>query len=65
MARLDERAIVPDPLTAVNDYETESLYIVYDRPEAGFSSATAELLRAGFIAWVNSANFLKLFGQES
>ena len=34
-ARIDQRAIVPDPLTSVNDYETLSFYFVIDRPEVG------------------------------
>jgi hypothetical protein len=65
MARIDQRAIVPDPLTAVNDYETLSFYIVVDRPEVGFSSTTVDQLIAGLKTWLDSTAIGKLYGQES
>lgn len=65
MARLDQRAIVPDPLTAVNDYETLSVYAVIDRPEAGFSSAQVDQLVAGFKTWLDTTMVGKLYGQET
>jgi hypothetical protein len=65
MARLDQRAIVADPLTAVNDYETLSFYVVIDRPEAGFSMVQVEQLIAGFKTWLDNTAIDKLFGQES
>lgn len=65
MARIDQRAIVPDPLTAVNDYETLSFYGVIDRPEAGFSSTQSEQLITGFKTWLDSTVMGKLFGRES
>jgi hypothetical protein len=65
MARIDQKAIVPDPLTAVNDYETLSSYLVIDRPLAGFSSAQVEQLIAGLKTWLDSTVIGKLYGQES
>lgn len=65
MARIDQRAIVPDPLTAVNDYETLSYYVVIDRPEAGFTMVQVEQLVAGFNAYLTNATVDKLYGQES
>jgi hypothetical protein len=65
MARSDQRAIVPDPLTSVNDYETMSFYCVIDRPEAGFSVTQVEQLVAGFQAWLTTSVVDKLYGQES
>lgn len=65
MVRIDQRAIVPDPLTAVNDYETLSFYFVVDRPEVGFTAAQQDQLRAGLTAWFNTAASDKIFGQES
>lgn len=65
MARLDQRAVVPDPLTAVNDYETLSFYVVVDRPLAGFSSTQVDQLITGFKTWLDSTAIGKLFGQES
>lgn len=65
MARLDQKAIVPDPLTAVNDYETLSFYCVIDRPEAGFSSAQSEQLITGVKTWLTSTVMGQLYGRES
>jgi hypothetical protein len=65
MARLDQRAIVADPLTAVNDYETLSFYCVVDRPSYGFTQTQLEQLVTGFQAWLNTAAVDRLFGQES
>lgn len=65
MARIDQKAIVPDPLTAVNDYETLSFYFVIDRPTAGFSSTQTDQLIAGLKTWLDSTAVGKLYGQES
>lgn len=65
MARIDQLAIVPDPLTSVNDYETLSFYVVVDRPEVGFSSTQVEQLVAGLKTWLDSTIIGKLYGQES
>lgn len=65
LARLDQKAIVPDPLTAVNDYETLSVYLVIDRPLAGFTMAQVEQLIAGFNTWMGTATVDKLYGLES
>lgn len=65
MARIDQRAIVPDPLTSVNDYETLFFYVVLDRPEVGFSSVQVEQLIAGLKTWLDSTAIGRLYGQES
>lgn len=65
MARIDQKAIVPDPLTSVNDYETLSVYLVIDRPLAGFSSTQVDQLITGFKSWLDSTAVGKLYGQES
>lgn len=65
MARIDQRAIVPDPLTTVNDYETLSVYLVIDRPLAGFSSTQVDQLITGFKTWLDTTAVGKLYGQES
>jgi len=64
-ARIDQLAVVPDPLTAVNDYETLTFYCVIDRPEVGFSSTQVDQLIAGFKAWLDTTMVGKLYGQES
>lgn len=65
MVRIDQRAIVADPLTAVNDYETLTYYLVIDRPSYGFTMTQVEQLVAGLNAWVTTGNVDKLFGVES
>jgi len=65
MMRVDQRAIVPDPLTAVNDYETLGVYLVIDRPEVGFTQTQVEQLIAGIETWLDSTSIGKLYGQES
>lgn len=65
LARLDQRAVVADPLTAVNDYETLSFYVVIDRPNYGFTMTQVEQLIAGFKTWLDNTAIDKLFGQES
>lgn len=65
MVRLDQRAVVADPLTAENDYQVLSQYYVIDRPEVGFTDTQVDQHRAGLTAWLTTANVGKLFGQES
>jgi len=65
MARIEQRAIVADPLTAENDYETLAFYAVIDRPEVGFTTAQIEQLVTGFKTWLDTTMVDKLIGQES
>jgi hypothetical protein len=65
MVRVDQRAIVADPLTSVNDYETLSFYFVIDRPNVGFSATEVNYLVAGLEGWLDSTAVGKLFGNES
>lgn len=65
MARFEQRLIVPDPLTSVNDWETLSTYHVIDRPEVGFSVAQIQQQIAGFQVWHDATSIAKLVGQES
>lgn len=65
MIRIDNKAVVPDPLTAVNDYETLSVYLVIDRPLAGFSSTQVNDLIVGFKTWLDATAVGKIYGQES
>jgi hypothetical protein len=60
-----QRKIVPDPLTAVNDYETLSESVQIDRPDAGYSSAEVDAQWAGFKTWFDSTMMGKIFGRES
>lgn len=65
MARIDQRAVVADPLTAVNDYETLSFYFVIDRPIYGFSQTQVDQLIAGLKTWLDTTASGKMFGTES
>lgn len=65
MVRIDNRAVVPDPLTSVNDYENLGVYLVVDRPEVGFSATQVDNLVQGFKAWLTTANVTALYGQQS
>lgn len=65
LAKFEERAIVPDPLTSVNDYENASIQIVIDRPLAGFSQTRIDQLVAGVKAWLTSTVVGQLYGRES
>lgn len=65
MARIEQRAVVPDPLTAVNDYETLAVYVVVDRPEVGFTAAQVDLVVQGFKTWLTTGIVTALYGQQS
>lgn len=65
MARVEQREIVPDPLTAVNDYETLAVYVVVDRPEVGFTATQVDQLVTGFKTWLTTGIVTALFGQQS
>lgn len=60
-----QRAIVPDPLTSINDYETVGVSIQIDRPEAGFTVAQIDQMVQGFKTWLDTAMVTKLYGLES
>jgi hypothetical protein len=65
MARLDQLAIVPDPLTSVNDFETLSFWVVFDRPAAGFTQTQCEQIAAGLKTWLDNTAIGRLVGTES
>lgn len=65
MAKITQRAVVADPLTNVNDYETLGFHVVIDRPSYGFSQTQVEQLVTGFKTWLDNTMVGKLFGQES
>ncbi len=60
-----QRAVVADPLTAVNDFETVDISIQIDRPEVGFSSAQIDAMCVGFKTWLDTTMVGKLYGRES
>jgi hypothetical protein len=65
MMRIDQRAIVENPLTSASDYDFLAYYGVLDRPEYGFSLTTIEYHVAAFNAWLTTATVGKIVGGES
>jgi hypothetical protein len=63
--RVDYRVVAPDPLTAVNAYQSVAVYTVIDRPLVGFSVEQIQLLMAGHVARLDDAHVEKLVGQQS
>jgi hypothetical protein len=65
MVRIDQKAIVTNPLDSTNDYDTLSFYTVIDRPAFGFTTAQVEQLIAGLKTWLDNTAIDKLLGSES
>lgn len=65
MVRIDKNAVVPDPITQVNDTETLGVYLVIDRPEQGFTVSEVDAVIQGLKAWLTTAAVTALYGQES
>jgi hypothetical protein len=65
MVRFTQRKVVPDPLTAVNDFEDCPIQLVIDRPQSGFSATEIDQLWAGFKTWLDTAQMTKLVEQQS
>jgi hypothetical protein len=63
--RLDIKAVVSNPLDSTNDYDTNTVYIVNDRPQFGFSEADIEHHVTAVTAMMTSAYIAKLHGGES
>lgn len=64
MVRIDQRVVAADPLTSINEYKELGIYMVFDEPEFGFSDATIDLTAAGLLAWLTSANRLKVLANQ-
>lgn len=65
MARIDERKVAADPITAENDYVNCGVYIVIDEPEYGFSDSEIAYLVSGLTDWLASGtNVAKLLAGE-
>lgn len=67
--RLDYRKIAPDPLMpATNVPYNMGVYLVVDRPPAGFTNAEAKFVVDGYIAYLTASSgaiITKLLGGES
>jgi hypothetical protein len=66
VSRLDQKKVVADPLTAVNDYQTFSTYTVEERPSFGFTSTEIKNQLTGFNTWTGTSGTQdKLLNKES
>jgi len=65
LVRIDQRAVVADPLTADNDYQVLTTYMVIERPEYGFTATDVNYQVAALEGWIDSTSVGKLFGLES
>lgn len=66
MARIDQRAIIADPLNSEKfDYDVLSYYSVIDRPDYGFTLTQVQQLITGYKTWLTDAMVEALFGQQS
>jgi hypothetical protein len=60
-----QRKIVPDALTSENDYETSSISVQIDRPEAGYTATELDHMWAGMKTYLTTALLTQIVGQES
>ena len=65
LAAFTQKAVVADPLTAVNDYDTVTAQFTIDRPEFGFTTTQIDQLVTGFKTWLSSGLLAQMLGGES
>lgn len=66
LAGLEQKKVVADPLTSVNDYQTFTTRLVEERPTFGFTSTEIKNQVSGFVTWLNlSATQDKFLNKES
>lgn len=66
MARVDQKVVAADPLTAENSYQTAGVYLVVDEPEFGFTDTDLGYLVSALTAWLAAGtNTAKLLGAET
>lgn len=65
MARITQRVVAADPLTALNEYKEASVYVCVDEPEYGFSDTDLGYVTSALAAWLAAGtNTAKLLGSE-
>lgn len=64
LVQFNQKKVVADPLTAVNDYENLLWSVMLDRPEVGFTSTETDQQWAGFKTWFDTTMVGKIFGRE-
>lgn len=66
MVRLDANKVAADPLTSANNrVYSQSCYVVFDKPVAGYSNLEARLMILALTAWLSAANIDKVLGGET
>lgn len=68
IVRIDTTKISPDPLTDVKMKLSSSVYVLVDRPVAGFTAAELKDTLNGLTTWLTSSsnsNLLKVLGGEA
>lgn len=64
MARIDNRVVAADPLTSVNEWKNLGVYLVIDEPEYGFDDQDIDYVVQALLAWLTSANVLKICSSQ-
>jgi len=64
MARLDQKVVAADPLTAENEYKSLGIYVVIDEPDFGFDNADVDNVAQALTAWLATATVTKMLGGE-
>lgn len=65
MVRINFRTVAANPLTAVNEYKTGSVYAVIDEPEYGFDDAALTDYIGALCTWLGVAsNVEKLLAHQ-
>jgi len=64
--RIDANKVAADPLASANNrVYSQSCYITMDKPTVGYSNAETQQLASALVAWLTSANILKVLGGET
>lgn len=65
LMKYTQKAVVSDPLTAVNDFQELGIQIKFTRPDFGFSQTQVEQLWAAIKAHIDNTMIGKIYGRES
>jgi chromosome condensin MukBEF ATPase and DNA-binding subunit MukB len=64
MVRLDRQIVAADPLTAENQYQSSSVYLVIDEPIVGFTDTILDAEVDAIVAWLSTANIAAVLGSR-
>lgn len=63
-ARLTQKKVAADPISAVNKEVSTSVFIAVDEPKWGFTDVEIGYLTSAIVAWLSAGNRDKLLGGE-